>query len=115
MNKLKREEVEQLILAECNALAQMLLGKNRSYGNSALNPVRIFSTASAVAGLEVRIDDKLSRIASRQEAAYGEDTLQDLLGYFILLRIARRLAVEKPEVPEVVVDTEELVSFPRAS
>ena len=39
-----------------------LLYKNQQYGDSALNPSRIFSKASAVEQLLVRIDDKLNRI-----------------------------------------------------
>lgn len=76
------------ITAECNAIREMLLEKNRAYGDSALDPVRIFSTASPVEQILVRIDDKLSRLA--RGSAAGEDVEQDLLGYLVLLRIARR-------------------------
>lgn len=81
-------EVQQAIVAECNALAEMLLAKNRAYGNSALEPVRIFSRADAVEQLLVRIDDKLSRLM--RGSAAGEDVVQDLLGYLVLLRVAQR-------------------------
>ncbi len=40
-------------------IEQMLLEKNRKYGDSALNPQRIFSRADATEQLRVRIDDKL--------------------------------------------------------
>lgn len=73
---------------ECDALATMLIEKNKAYGNSALDPVRIFSKASTMEQLNVRIDDKLSRLA-RGEAA-GEDVVLDLLGYLLLLRIAMK-------------------------
>ena len=85
------ESVESMIAAECDALKQMLVEKNRAYGNSALDPVRIFSKAAPVEQILVRIDDKLSRL-SRGHAA-GEDVEQDLLGYLILLRIARKQEV----------------------
>lgn len=39
----------------------MLLAKNAAYGNSALEPVRIFSKADPTEQIRVRIDDKLSR------------------------------------------------------
>ena len=74
----------------CNELAAMLVQKNRAYGDSALDPVRVFSKASPVDQILVRIDDKLSRLA-RGEAA-GEDVELDLLGYLVLLRIARNRA-----------------------
>ena len=82
-------DAQALIREECDALCEMLLAKNRAYGNSALEPVRVFSRASSVEQLLVRIDDKLSRLA--RGSAVGEDVEQDLLGYLILLRVARRL------------------------
>ena len=67
-------------------LRDLLIRKNADYGNSALEPVRIFSDASPVEQIRVRIDDKLSRIARGDDA--GEDTRMDLMGYLILERIA---------------------------
>ena len=76
------------IAAECDAIKALLLARNAAYGNSALDPVRIFSRADTVEQLRVRIDDKLSRIA--RGASAGEDVIADLIGYLILLRIATR-------------------------
>ena len=76
------------IVATCDKLCLMLLSKNKSYGDSALNPLRVFSRASPEESLLVRIDDKLSRIARGHE--YGnDDNLLDLIGYLILLKISR--------------------------
>lgn len=80
----------QRIVEECLCLARLLVEKNRLYGDSALNPKRIFSRASATEQIRVRIDDKLSRIEQGETST--EDTVQDLLGYLVLLRIA-----EKPQ------------------
>lgn len=77
------------IAAECDELKAMLLQKNEDYGDSALHPVRIFSKASAEEQILVRIDDKVNRII--QGKAGGEDVTKDLIGYFILLRVRRRL------------------------
>lgn len=76
------------IRAVCSELAEMLVAKNKAYGNSALDPVRIFSKASPIEQILVRLDDKLSRLA-RGKAA-GEDVVQDLLGYLVLYRVAQR-------------------------
>lgn len=76
------------IIAECDAIKAMLLEKNAAYGNSAFNPLRIFSTADPVEQIRVRIDDKLSRLA-RGHAA-GEDVTADLIGYLVLLRVAQK-------------------------
>ncbi len=76
-------------------IADLLITKNRKYGNSALEPVRIFSKASAEEQILVRLDDKLSRIRS-SATDEDEDVIQDLIGYLILLKIAR----EDKHVPE---------------
>jgi len=80
---------QEMISAECREIERVLLEKNAAYGNSALQPVRIFSRADATEQIRVRIDDKLSRLARGQAA--GEDVVLDLIGYLVLLRIAQRL------------------------
>ena len=77
------------IEAECDAIKAMLIAKNLAYGDSALNPIRLFSKADASEQLKVRIDDKLSRLMRGKDA--GEDVTADLIGYLILLRVQRRL------------------------
>ena len=84
------ERVATMIGEECDALKALLLAKNAAYGNSAIQPLRIFSRADSVEQIKVRLDDKLSRLA--RGTAAGEDVELDLLGYLILLRVARMLA-----------------------
>jgi hypothetical protein len=81
------EDIQELIAIECDGVKKMLLDKNRKYGNSAIQPRRIFSKASAIEQINVRIDDKLSRIASGQSDD-TEDAELDLIGYLILKRVA---------------------------
>ena len=82
----------QLQIAETvDGIKQMLLQKNEAYGDSALTPVRIFSKASPIEQLLVRIDDKLSRITKGIGATLDhEDAINDLIGYLVLLKIARK-------------------------
>jgi len=82
--------MEQKIRKELGGLTELLIAKNKKYGNSALNPVRIFSSASPIEQLKVRIDDKLSRISQGHGEDADEDTIQDLMGYLVLLRIAQK-------------------------
>lgn len=82
----RRFEVD--VLSELDKVARMLVTKNKAYGNSALDPLRVFSKADAVEQILVRLDDKLSRLG-RGHAA-GEDPEFDIMGYLILLRIARK-------------------------
>lgn len=74
------------IVIACNEIKDLLLDKNRKYGDSALNPVRIFSKSDSAEQLKVRIDDKLNRLKNLQEDE-TEDTITDLIGYLILLKI----------------------------
>jgi hypothetical protein len=76
------------IWKSCHEIAHMLIKKNIAYGNSALEPVRIFSKADPREQLHVRIDDKLSRIM-RGTQYVGDNDIDDLIGYLVLLKIAK--------------------------
>ena len=88
--KMMSSETQFTIGQVCDEIKHMLIEKNKSYGDSALNPVRIFSTSDSVEQLHVRIDDKLSRI-TRGGSYIGDNDIDDLIGYLILLKIARDL------------------------
>lgn len=83
----------QAAIAEvCDELKQKLLAKNIQYGDSALNPVRIFSKASVKEQLLVRIDDKVSRLARGDDSLEpDEEIIGDLAGYLILLLVHERI------------------------
>lgn len=83
-------ETRDLILEVSAEVTNLLLEKNNAYGDSALNPVGIFSKGNPVESLCARIDDKLMRIKSKGINDDTEDTVQDLIGYLILLKIAIR-------------------------
>ena len=81
-------ESETKISGVCDDIKELLIHKNRKYGNSALKPCRVFSKASAVEQLLVRIDDKLNRIMQGAGLlADDEDVVNDLIGYLVLLKI----------------------------
>ena len=81
-------KTETKISEICDDIKELLIFKNRKYGNSALKPCRVFSKSSAVEQLLVRIDDKLNRIMQGAGLlAKDEDVLNDLIGYLVLLKI----------------------------
>lgn len=82
-------------------VAQILVDKNAAYGNSALDPVRVFSRASTEEQILVRLDDKLSRLQRGSEYP-GDDTITDLVGYLVLLLVARGAAVAEPETSQPI-------------
>lgn len=71
----------------CDDIANLLIEKNKAYGNSALEPINCFFKGDAGTSIRVRIDDKLSRIMRGSEYK-TEDTILDLLGYLILLKVS---------------------------
>ena len=85
-----QEKVQEEIKNVCLDIAELLISKNKKYGNSALEPRRIFSKASPIEQINVRIDDKLSRIANRQSDE-DEDVEKDLIGYLVLKRVCINL------------------------
>lgn len=76
------------IWTTCHEIAHMLIKKNIAYGNSALDPVRIFSKAGPREQLHVRIDDKLSRLMKGTDYP-GDNDIDDLIGYLVLLKISK--------------------------
>ena len=71
-----------------NEITDLLKEKNAAYGNTALNPAKIFSKLGPVEAIKARLDDKLSRIAIKGLNDDTEDTAKDLIGYLLLLLMA---------------------------
>ena len=93
-NKVNNAPSGQDILERCLRLAENLIDKNISYGDSALNPRPIFSKGGNNESLASRIDDKLNRIANNQSYP-GDNDLDDLLGYLVLYSIYRERETAK--------------------
>lgn len=88
----KPENQTALLIAKiCADVRDLLLRKNRAYGNAALEPLRIFSKADEKEQLLVRIDDKLNRIKQgKNRLEDDEDVIEDLIGYLILLKVWKK-------------------------
>ena len=69
-------------------IIELLKSKNKAYGNTALNPVKIFSRLDATEALCARIDDKIMRIKNKGINDQTEDTVDDLIGYLLLLKMS---------------------------
>lgn len=87
-----QRKAQAKIAKACDSIKELLLEKNAKYGNSALEPMRVFSNSSTIEQIKVRIDDKLSRIQNMRDKVVtspdDEDTVKDLVGYLILLMVA---------------------------
>jgi len=78
---------EEKIKEVLSDIENLLISKNAKYGNSALEPLGVFSKLSPKEGLLVRIDDKLKRIKNGSLEKDDEDVINDLIGYLVLLKI----------------------------
>ena len=82
-------DTQQEIARVCDKVKNLLLEKNIKYGDSALSPLRVLSQCSPIEQILVRIDDKLNRIKQGNGLLdQDEDVVLDLIGYFVLLKIA---------------------------
>ena len=79
---------EKIIKEVITEVKELLIEKNRAYGDSAINPSNIFSNGDALDSLGARIDDKLMRIKNTGITDKTEDTLIDLIGYLVLYKVA---------------------------
>lgn len=98
-----QEKIKKVTTDVCD----LLIEKNQSYGDSALQPANIFAQGDAVENLSARIDDKLMRIKTQGFRGYGEDNVKDLIGYLILLKIA----IEDEEQPKLKEWQEDVLDF----
>tara|TARA_R100000664_G_scaffold34214_1_gene55119 strand:- start:1573 stop:2133 length:561 start_codon:yes stop_codon:yes gene_type:complete len=84
----KQGDFATILDAVTKEITDLLKSKNKAYGNTALNPPRIFSKLNSTEALCARLDDKLSRIKNRGINDDTEDTLDDVIGYLLLLKMS---------------------------
>jgi len=77
-------------------------------------PLHIFSKLNAREGLCARIDDKLSRIKTLginkcSDIASSEDTIKDLIGYLILLKV--QIEKENDKIRKRIIQKKDEVKF----
>lgn len=79
--------VQENICEVLDAMKGLLIYKNTKYGNSALNPIQIFSKLDAGGSIGVRLDDKLMRIKNGDELRKND--VSDMIGYLTLLCVQK--------------------------
>lgn len=94
INEDQLEELNELVNHKAHDLIEHVISKNRKYGNSALSPIRIMSSANKLEQLYIRLDDKFNRLINRQNDD-DEDLPFDVAGYFILIYVHFKLEMNK--------------------
>ena len=77
--------MQDKIRKKCDQIRDLLIEKNKSYGNSVFDRGVLFEVDPMYA-IQARINDKLNRIKSK-ETYMSENDLMDLTGYLILLQV----------------------------
>ena len=84
VNPLTQDKIAKL----CNAMRDLLLEKNKRYGDAALSPMNVFSQLNSTGSIKVRLDDKLKRIQNRKTDNPNPNDVCDIIGYCFLLLIS---------------------------
>ena len=79
---------QQKITELTEAIRDLLLYKNEKYGDSAINPKKIFYKGDARNAILIRLDDKLSRITANTDDSPRVNDVADIIGYCTLLLIS---------------------------
>ncbi len=80
------------------AMRDLVLEKNKRYGDAALKPRRMFSKLDSNESIKVRLDDKLARIENSDNLRTND--ICDLLGYLGLLLVAK--GVDKKMIMDLI-------------
>ena len=85
---------QQKILEIMNAMKDLLLYKNQKYGDSAINPKKIFYKGDSTNSILIRLDDKIGRVMSNTEEKPRVNDVCDIIGYCTLLLISMGVTSE---------------------
>lgn len=92
---LSKKQAIAVINGEFASVAKMfaakMIEKNIAYAGSAFTDSGFFSRLSLMQKIEVRLDDKISRLANRKDKGQFTDSHFDLMGYLMVYMVASKL------------------------
>lgn len=94
MNEFLYTPTQQKIKDILEGMKNLLLYKNRKYGDSAINPKKIFYKGDSTNSILIRLDDKLGRVMSNTEEKPRVNDVADIIGYCTLLLISMGVTSE---------------------
>jgi len=86
------------IVEVTTAIQELLLEKNKRYGDAAINPTNTFSKLSGNASIKIRLDDKINRVKASEEIRVND--VCDIIGYCTLLLIS--MGVSKEDILKLI-------------
>lgn len=90
----KKTDSQEKIIEICDAMKDLLLFKNSRYGDSALNPKKVFYKGDSTNSILIRLNDKIGRIENRDTELPRVNDAADLIGYLVLLLISMGVTKE---------------------
>lgn len=86
--KMKSSNTQDKIKDVLDSMKDLLLYKNQKYGDSAINPKKIFYKGDSTNSILIRLDDKLGRVMANKEEKPRVNDVADIIGYCTLLLIS---------------------------
>lgn len=87
-------ETQQKIKDILSGMTDLLLYKNKKYGDSAVNPKKIFYKGDSTNSILIRLDDKIGRVMSNTEEKPRVNDVADIIGYCTLLLVSMGITSE---------------------
>ena len=85
---------QQKIKDILSGMTDLLLYKNRKYGDSAIHPKKIFYKGDSTNSILIRLDDKIGRVMSNTEEKPRVNDVSDIIGYCTLLLVSMGITSE---------------------
>lgn len=89
-----KTDTQEKIAAILDGMKDLLLYKNQKYGDSAINPKKIFYKGDSTNSILIRLDDKLGRVMSNPDEKPRINDVADIIGYCTLLLISMGVTPE---------------------
>ena len=85
---------QQKIKDILSGMTDLLLYKNKKYGDSAINPKKIFYKGDSTNSILIRLDDTIGRAMSNTEEKPRVNDVADIIGYCTLLLVSMGITSE---------------------
>ena len=85
---------QQKIKDILSGMTDLLLYKNRKYGDPAIHPKKIFYKGDSTNSILIRLDDKIGRVMSNTEEKPRVNDVADIIGYCTLLLVSMGITSE---------------------
>ena len=90
----KMSDTQMKLVDVLDGMKNLLLYKNKKYGDSAINPKKIFYKGDSTNSILIRLDDKIGRVMSNPDDKPRVNDVADIIGYCTLLLISMNVTSE---------------------